>query len=289
MLQAAQADNPKLHLLAAEKFSKPPDERQALLLPEIAAGHMADGVDKGKTVEALGLHGPVKERLQKPGCLLFVAGGEQVLADDLQGVGNADGVLGRNLPLRVQALVNIVFPQLHRLRQQGHHCRRHGVGFSRLGTLLAVFRAAVGKNLPHDASGGAAHVAIRVHQQLIEQQQGLLLVGAGHIGAEFLQKEQIGPDALQILLTLGLLQKLLQGFVRADGAHEGDAAPQGHGAKLPQRLLRRQQGCVRPGDGRQGVDIYLRRHAAADKHLLKVLQLGVDRAVAELLLRRHII
>ena len=196
MLQAAQADNPEFHLLAAEKFRKPPDERQALLLPEIPAGHMADGVDEGKAVEAPGLHGPVKERLQKPGGLLFVAGGEQVLADDLQGVGNADGVLGRDLPLRIQALVNIVLPQLHRLRQQGHHCRGHGVGFCRLRPLLAVFRAAVGKNLPHDASGSAAHVAVRVHQQLIEQQQSLLLVGAGHVGAEFFQKEQIGSDAL---------------------------------------------------------------------------------------------
>ena len=289
MLQTAQADDLQLHLLAAEEFGEPPDERRALLLPEIPAGHVADGVDEGKAVEALGPHSPVKERLQKPGCLLFVAGGEQVLADDLQGVGNADGVLRRDLPLRVQALVNIVLPQLHRLRQQGHHCRRHGVGFCRPGPLLAVFGAAVGKNLPHDASGGAAHVAVRVHQKLIEQQQGLLLVGTGHVGAEFFQKKQIGSDALQILFALGLLQKLLQGFVRADGTHEGHAAPQGHGAKLPQRLHRGEQRRVRPGDGRQGVDIYLRRHAAADEHLLKVLQLGVDRAVAELLLGCHVI
>ena len=212
-----------------------------------------------------------------------------MLADDLQGVGNADGVLRRDLPLRVQALVNIVLPQLHRLRQQGHHCRRHSVGFCRPGPLLAVFGAAVGKNLPHNASGGAAHVAVRVHQKLIEQQQGLLLVGTGHVGAEFFQKKQIGSDALQILFALGLLQKLLQGFVRADGTHEGHAAPQGHGAKLPQRLHRGEQRRVRPGDGRQGVDIYLRRHAAADEHLFKVLQLGVDRAVAELLLGCHVI
>ena len=87
-------------------------------------------------------------------------------------------MLVRDLMIRVQALHHIAVPERDGFVQQRQHRRRHGRLRRGGGQHFAVARTAVGQNLAHDMPRDAAHIALRVHQKLIQKAQQLLLVAA---------------------------------------------------------------------------------------------------------------
>ena len=102
---------------------------------------------------------------------------KEALADGLERVGDAQRVLAGDLIVRVQAEPDIFCPELPRFRQQGHDRRGHLPVLGRQRPLLAVARAGVRQDLAHDPARDAAHVAVRVHEQLVEEHERLALVG----------------------------------------------------------------------------------------------------------------
>lgn len=197
-----QRDDIQLRVSRAEHGGKAGGQLRQLLFWQIAARHMAQRVDQHEPVFVPRLGQRVQKRLdQRPG-LLFLAGGKQALADGLERVGDAQRVLAGNAVIRVQAEADIMCPKLGRFRQKRHHGGRHLAVLRRKRPLLAVARAGIRKNFAHDAPGDAAHVAVRVHEKLIQEHKRLALVGLGHIGAVFLQQAQVHSDPLEIFFAL---------------------------------------------------------------------------------------
>ncbi|MEF2791347.1 MAG: hypothetical protein U0N09_01190, partial [Alistipes dispar] len=62
-----------------------------------------------------------------------------------------------------------------------------------------------GDQLADEATGLAADITLTVHQQLIEEGQGLGLLSDRQIGKIFLKDIQIGPQLLPALDRAGLL------------------------------------------------------------------------------------
>ena len=197
-------------------------------------------------------------------------------------------MLAGDLIVRVQAEPDIFCPELPRFRQQRHDRRGHLPVLGRQRPLLAVARAGVRQDLAHDPARDAAHVAVRVHEQLVEEHQRLALVGPCHIGAVFLQQPQIHADALEIFFALGLLEQLLERLVGRERVHEADRAVQRQVPQGTQRLRRvHERGVLRLV--RQKLVIFQPgADAAAQEQVFKVGQLVVDVAVAERLFLRHV-
>ena len=249
--------------------------------------HFPQGLHQHEGLLTFGAQ-PLQQGLCHDAQLMMSAAAEEAFGDLLQGVGDPVGMIGGDLPVRMQALLDIAVPDLRRLVQHCHHGRGQrglgGVGRQ----LLAVPGAGIGENLTHDLAGPAADIAIGVHQQLIEERQDLLLVGPGHIGAVFVQQPQIGTQGRRRMLAPGLLQQLIEGAICGDGMHQLDVIGKGHPPQSAQSLIGGQQGRIPVGLGRQRHDLHLRRHALRQEIVLKVPQLAVDRPVAALLFLGHI-
>ena len=130
---------------------------------------------------------------------------EETTRDGLQRVRNARGMLLRNLVVGMQTQLDIIVPQRDALAQHGVQRGRDGERASAARKLLAVARAGVCEDCAHNAPRVAAHVAVVMHQQLIQKAQREQLMRAGHVGAVFFKQEQIGADAAEVFLVPRLL------------------------------------------------------------------------------------
>ena len=181
-----------------------------------------------------------------------------------------------------------MFPKLCRLRQQRHDCRRHLAVSGRERPLLAVARTGIRQNFSHDAPGHPAHIAVRVHEKLIQKHERLALVGLRHVGAVFLQQTQVHADALEVLFALGLLEQLLERLVGRKRMHEADGAVQRQVPQRKKRLVRAHEGRILYLVRQKLILAQLRTDAAALQQVFKVRELMIDVFIPERLLRRHI-
>ena len=263
------------------------DGAEYLLFRQQRDGNVAQGIHENEPVITLGVPQPVQNRLEIVGRFLGGAVGEQVFRDDFYGVGNPDGVLGRDFVVRMETVLQIRFPQVHRFRQKGQQSGGHGFmgGVGR--QLLAVPGAAVGQNPAHKLGGPAAHVALLVHQKLIEKTQNPALVGAGHVGVILGKQMEICPNAVETFFAAGRFQQLFKGCIHGDGVHQRHVVGKGQVPQCVHRLRQTPQGRVFPGQRRlqrRGVRV----DATGVKKLLKIPQLAVYRPVAPLFGLGHI-
>ena len=193
-----------------------------------------------------------------------------------------------DLQIRMQAVLHIAGPDLDGFIDEGQQIRRSGLLRHTGRQLLPVLGAAVAENLPHNPGRPAPDVAVVVHQQLIQKRQQLALLLPGQIGVVLGIQVQIGADALQVLFVSRLLQKLFKGGVVGDLPHQADIIVEGQVCQLPRDVpagQKRRPGHLRhTGAVRHGVGI----RAVTQQVLLKIMQLGIYRAVTELFFRRHI-
>ena len=239
--QQDQHDHLQPHFSACQKRPCSCKQRLHVLIGNGAAGHMTHSVDQHEADRLVRLQKRLHQRLQKLSRLRRLAAGKHRLADRFERIGDAHGVLGRDFPVRVETQIDILPPQLHSVVEQRAHRRRILLRPGRCGPLLSVLGAAVGQNLTHDLSGLAAHIAVGMHKQFVQQYQRLALIGTRHVGIVFLQQQKIRPDALQIFFALGPLQQLLERLVGAHRVHQPDTAVKRHTAKCLQRLFRRHE------------------------------------------------
>ena len=191
----------------------------------------------------------------------------------------------RDLVIGMQALHHIAVPERDRFVQQRQHRGGHGGLGCGGGEHFPVAGAAVGENLPHDMPRNAAHVSLRIHQQLVEEAQQLLLAAARHIGVVFVKQPQIGADALGILLPARLLQQQVEGGVRADGIHQPDIVVKGQLAQGVQGVRLRKQRRIPFRRALHGAVI---PHAAASQEGFKIMEFGINHLITPPLLRRHV-
>ena len=145
---------------------------------------------------------------------------------------------------------------------------------------LGVASVEVGDDLPHQGRRLAADVALPVHQQLIEETEGLYLLGDAQIDAVRGKDSQPGPQPLPAGFSPGLLQKSGKAPLVGQTAHEDDVV--GHAPVFQDchRLLRLHQGHVfgrrRRGKaaGEGGI------HPQGEHIVLKVPEFGIDKGIA---------
>ena len=147
------------------------------------------------------------------------------------------------------------------------------------GPLLHVPRVEAGDDLPHEGGGLTADVALTVHQQLVEEGQGLDLLGDAEVDGVGLEHAQIGPQPLPVRPASGLLQQAGEATLAGEPAHQGDVVFRPQKLQPRHRLLRVQQRHILPlGGGRAAVQ-QLHIHPTVHHVAFKVPQLGVDEGV----------
>ena len=233
-----QRDDIEFRISRAKHGSKSCGQFRQIWPRQIPARHMAQRINQHEPIFVPRLLECIQKRLHKRPCLLFLAGSEQTLADGLKRVGNAQRMLAGDAVIRVQTEADIMRPQFSGLRQKRHHGGRHLAILGRKRPLLAVARTGIRKDFSHDAPRDTPHVAVRVHEQFIQEYKRFPLVGPRHIGAVFLQQTQVHADTLEILFALGLLEQLLERLVSRKRVHEADGAVQRQITQCPNRLLR---------------------------------------------------
>ena len=233
-----QRDDIEFRISRAKHGSKSCGQFRQIWPRQIPARHMAQRINQHEPIFVPRLLECIQKRLHKRPCLLFLAGSEQTLADGLKRVGNAQRMLAGDAVIRVQTEADIMRPQFSGLRQKRHHGGRHLAILGRKRPLLAVARTGIRKDFSHDAPRDTPHVAVRVHEQFIQEYKRFPLVGPRHIGAVFLQQTQVHADTLEILFALGLLEQLLERLVNRKRVHEADGAVQRQITQCPNRLLR---------------------------------------------------
>ena len=283
--KAAQHTQAQRRIAVAQHCAQRLHRFADLTIGNVGIGQRSQRIHQHKAVGSACSIEMLEQRHNELGRFLLFAAGKEGLAHRLQTIGNALGVAVGNLMVGMQTLFNIVIPKLHRLIQHRRHRRIHHVTAGAHRALLAVFQPAVGQNATHDLSRNAAHVAVCMHQQLIQQAQRLLLIGHRHIVAVLFQQAQICADPLQIFLALSLLQQQFKGLRGADHLHQLHRAVQRHMPQRLQSLVCRQQRIVAVLHCFQLILIQLQRHANAFQQALKITQLIVDRLIALLFLR----
>ena len=205
-----------------QEAQQPIHQRRQPVLLENVQRHVGQTVHQSELGGSLRFLQALQERFQIVDAHVLLTVREQAGRDDLQGVGDADGVLRGDPAVGMETHIHVPLPQLHGLRQQGRcggHRRFLGRG---QGQFLAVVGAAVGQNGAHDPGRLPPHVPLMVHEELVEEAQHPPLVGARHIGAELLEDPQIGPYPVQILLAPGPLQQLAEAHVLPQVEHQPD-------------------------------------------------------------------
>ena len=201
---------------------------------------------------------------------------------EFQGIADPAAVLGHELMVGIQYLVQIEPPLVHVGDGPGV---RADVG----GALLGVAGVEAGDDLAQQRRRLTADIALAVHQQLVEERQGLDLLWDMQIEGVGLHHRQISAETAPIRLAAGLLQQTGEAALIGEAVHQlhivaHAAERQGaEGLVVGHKggVLLRQRGRIAAGHG----DI----HAAADHELLKVLQPGVDPGIALLLLAVHVV
>ena len=287
LIQPPQDQN-RQRLLRGQQADELLQQRFDPLAAQNLRRDIVERVHEGEQRLPLRVRQTVEQRVEEVLHLMRVAVLHEARDDDLQGVGDAQGVLGGDLVIGVQAHVHVPLPELHCLLQKRGGRGHHGGDGRGRGQFLAVLRAAVREDLPHDHRAAAAHVALMMRQELVQQRERPALVLAGHVGVVFLEHAQIGADAVQILLAARLLEHLPEGHVLRDHVHQADVVLEHPvGQRAEQLVLAEQRGVLRL----RGQHLCAVRGGAdpvADQHLLEVRQLGIDRLIAARLLRRHV-
>ena len=148
------------------------------------------------------------------------------------------------------------------------------------GLLLHVPGVEPGDDLPHEGGGLAADVPLPVHQQLVEEGQGLDLLGQAQIDGVGLKHAQVCPQLPPVGLPPRQLQQAGEAPLPGQAAHQRHVVlhaqqAQGlHGLGLLHERHVLFGGGPGGGAGEGGV------HPQADHVALKVPQLGVDEGIA---------
>ena len=201
---------------------------------------------------------------------------------EFQGIADPAAVLGHQLVVGVEHLVQIQTPLVH-------VGGGPGVGAAALGALLGVARVEAGDDLAQQRRRLAADVALAVHQQLVEERQRQHLLGDVQVERVALEHAQIGAQPPPVRLAPGQLQKPGEAPLAGEPGHQlhvvGHAA---HGQGVEGLVVGHQRGVLlRQGGGVAAAERHV--HAPVDHVALKVLQPGVDPGVALLLLAVHIV
>ena len=188
-------------------------------------------------------------------------------------------VLGHQLVVRENALLQAGLP-LAQIRQ------RAGVLAVRR-TLLHISCVEIRDNGPHQGRRLTPNVTLPVHQQLIEKRQRLHLLRQAQIEGIGLDDPQIRPQPPPVRLAPGLLQKPGKAPGLREPIHQANVVLHAHQAQHAQGLLVGHQGRRLFPPGRSGTALQGGVHAPLLHESLKVLQPGVDPAIALLFCLVH--
>ena len=165
--------------------------------------------------------------------------------DQLQSIADVGSLLGGGLVVWKNDHVQILLPQ-----GKGYLLRRVALGVG--GHLLAVHQVETGDQLADEATGLAADIALTVHQQLVEEGQGLGLLSDGQIGKIFLKDIQIGPQLLPALDRAGLLDDVAKLLLVGQHVHQPQIVIHRQQNQPLQRFLRIHERRVLVGQRRLG-------------------------------------
>ena len=199
--------------------------------------YLREGIHHRKQVFPAAEEHPAVELVPISPPLLRHAVGKEAARDGLERITDSGCVLLRNLVVGMQAQLDILVPERDALAQHRVQRRRDGKRTRAARKLFSIARAGVCEDCPHDLPRVAAHVAVVMHQQLIQKAQCEQLVRAGHIGAVFFKQEQIGADAAEIFFVPRLLQQRLKRVAHRDGVHQVDVVAKRMVAKRADHLI----------------------------------------------------
>ena len=140
-----------------------------------------------------------------------------------------------------------------------------------------------GDDLPHEGRGLPADVPLPVHEELIEEGQGLHLLGKAEVDGVGLEHPQIGPEPAPVGLPPGQLQEPREAPLPGETAHEGDVVLRAQKAQCLHRLRLVHEGRVPAGQRRAGMAGEGGVHPQAHHVALKVPEFGVHEGVAQAL------
>ena len=101
LFQAAQRIELQTNLAAGQHLPQSLYRRRQSPRRQIGPGDLAQGVHQNEPLLSLGRPQVVQQRLQQRLGFLLIAAGKEALADGFQGVGKANGVVGRDLAVGV--------------------------------------------------------------------------------------------------------------------------------------------------------------------------------------------
>ena len=148
-------------------------------------------------------------------------------------------------------------------------------------TALSVPRVEPGEQLAQKQRGVDADLALLVHEKLIQEAEGLLLLGVVRIGEILAQDVHVSPDVLPVLLAARRLQQVSETPLRGHLVHDVDIVLDRHEYQGLYDLF----GGPETGHGKhlrlRGISIQVHIHPAAPHVGLEIRQLGVDKTVAD--------
>ena len=201
---------------------------------------------------------------------------------EFQGVADPAPVLGHQLVVGVEHLVQIQLPLLH-------IGGRAGVGTAVRGALLGVARVEAGDDLAQQRRRLAADVALAVHQQLIEERQRLHLLRDVEIERVAFEYAEVGAQTPPVRLAAGQLQKPGEAPLAGEAGHQLHVVRHAaHGQGVERLVIGHQRGVLlRQGGGVAALQRHV--HAPVDHVALEVLQAGVNTGVALLFHAVHVV
>ena len=217
------------------------------------------------------------------------AGGVGVGAVHQQGIRRGLGLIADHADLpggqpavRVDEPGQVLRPQL-----EGQVLLRVRRGVRR--RLLLIAQTEGRQDAADEGGGPAADIAVRHHQQLIEELQGLLLLGGVPVGEILFEDGHIRLQPGRVLLAPGGLQRIAEQLLVAQPVHQADVVVHGGAPQSGDHLAGLQQGGVfcRRRRASRGAERGI--HAEGDEVVLKVPQFGVDVPVPHPLGVVHII
>ncbi len=283
--QKFQAGNDQAQLPLGDEVGGKGDELVQGILPIVAGGQVADGVQQGEGGvggDFAGLFVIAQQGVQETGHIPGTGMGEHGAHHQLQGIADVAALLLGGLVVGKDNHVQVLRPQGER-----NLLRRIVLGVG--GDLLAVDQVEAGDELADQGARLTADVTLPVNQQLIEEGERLGFLTHGEVGEIFLKHVEVGPQLLPALGGAGGLDDIAEFALVGQHVHQAQVVVYREQNQAVQRLLGTHKGGVLAGGRGSGAAGQVHIHPQAAHIVLKVVELAVNKLIPAALCPVHIV